>query len=247
MQSLSTALRRLEHLKTLVDEIAPIRYESTERTRELHQQIPSAYGAIEEVYKKYAGEHDVIIDKGSRASHFTNYFEAGWLSGRTFHATEGYNELIKVIGRVRADVEDSGEPESEVDPIECAWKLLHPKVQVIAASRFNSGNYADAVEATFKELASNIRTLVQQRGGPELDGVALMQTAFSAKDPLIVLADLSNQSGRDMQRGYMDLYAGAMSAVRNPKAHGNVVITAERAIHLLFLASTLWYTLDERP
>ena len=73
-----------------------------------------------------------------------------------------------------------------------------------------------------------------------------MQTAFSPNKPLIVLADLSTQTGKDMQRGYMDLFAGAMAAIRNPKAHGNVTITPDRALHLLFLASTLWYTLEER-
>jgi len=178
---------------------------------------------------------------------FRNFFEAEWLSGRTFHASEGHRELEKVIGRVRADVEDQVPVMMNLDPINHAWTLLHPKVQVIAQERFRAGHHADAVEATLKELASTVRALVLQRGGPELDGVSLMQTAFSPKNPIIVLADLSTQSGRDMQRGYMDLFAGAMAAVRNPKAHGNIVILPERALHLLFLASTLWYTLDERP
>ena len=149
--------------------------------------------------------------------------------------------------RVRAEVEDQTAPATDLDPVDYAWNLLHPRVQVVAQQRFSAGHYADAVEATLKELASVIRSLVLQRAGPELDGVSLMQTAFSPKNPIIVLADLSTQSGRDMQRGYMDLFAGTMAAIRNPKAHGNIVITAERALHLLFLASMLWYTLDERP
>jgi hypothetical protein len=44
----------------------------------------------------------------------------------------------------------------------------------------------------------------------------------------------------------MDLYAGAMIGVRNPKAHAYVVITPERAIHHFFLASLLFHKLDER-
>jgi uncharacterized protein (TIGR02391 family) len=82
--------------------------------------------------------------------------------------------------------------------------------------------------------------------GRDLDGVDLMHTAFSPKNPIIVLADLSSDTGRDMQQGYMEMFAGAMSAVRNPKAHESVVLTPERAIHLLFVASTLWHTLDAR-
>jgi predicted nucleotide-binding protein len=34
-------------------------------------------------------------------SKYPNYFEAGFLSGRTFHTHEGKTELLKVIGRVK--------------------------------------------------------------------------------------------------------------------------------------------------
>lgn len=247
MQSLSVSLRRLEHLKTLVDEYVPLRYESSERGRELARAIPLAYGAVEEVYRHYAGDQKVIVDEGRHKNTFRNYFESGFLSGRTFHTHEGMRELERVVGRVRAEAEDGESLAQPTDPIESVWPLLHPRVQVVAQQRFRAGHYADAVEATLKELASVIRNLVLQHGGSELDGTSLMQTALSPKNPIIVLADLSTQSGRAMQRGYMDLFAGAMSAIRNPKAHGNVTITPERALHLLFLVSTLWYTLDERP
>jgi uncharacterized protein (TIGR02391 family) len=247
MQSLGTALRRLEHLKKLVDEYSVSKDQPGDRSRELFRQIPAAYGAVEDVYRHYAGDRAVVVDEGRHKKTFATYFEAGYLSGRTFHVSEGRRELEKVLGRVRADVEDEANTGPAPDRVDYASTLLHPRVQIIAQNRFRAGHYADAVEATFKELASTIRGLVLQRGGPELDGVALMQTAFSPKAPLIVLADLGNQSGRDMQRGYMELFAGSMAAIRNPKAHGNVVISPERALHLLFVASTLWYTLDERP
>lgn len=247
MQSLPSALPRLERLKALVDEYS-LKQESTERTREIAQQIPVAYGEVEDVYRHFAGDSKVeMMDRGQKKT-FRNFFEAGWLSGRTFHVTEGRKELDRVVGRVRAAVEDSDSvAEPKIDPIENAWTLLHPRVQLIAGDRFRATHCADAVEAAFKELGTIVKGLVLQRGGPELDGVALMQTAFSPNKPLIVLADISTQTGKDMQRGYMDLFAGAMSAIRNPKAHGNVTITPVRALHLLFLASTLWYTLDERP
>jgi len=246
MQPLAAALARLEHLRALVDELAPVRYQSSDRVRELAQQIPEAYGAVEDVYRHYAGDQNVTVEDSRHKKVFRNFFEAGWLSTRTLHAHDGQQELVKVIGRVRAALEDEA-PEPKKRPFDQAWALLHPRVQVVAVKRFSDGHYADAVEATFKELAATVRDLVLKRGGPELDGVALMQTAFSPKSPIIVLADQTTQSGRDMQRGYMDLFAGAMSAIRNPKAHGNINISEERALHLLFLASALWHTLDDRP
>ena len=73
-----------------------------------------------------------------------------------------------------------------------------------------------------------------------------MHTALSTNNPIIVLDDISTESGKNIQRGYMDLFAGAMSGIRNPKAHDNIDIDEVRAIHLLFLASLLFSKLDER-
>lgn len=247
MQPLDLALRRLQELDALVEQYVPLMFGSTDRGRMLGDQIAEAYGAVEDVYCHYAGEQKVVVDEGRHKNEYRTYFEAGYLSGRSFHAHQGARELKKVIGRVAADLKVASGVVTLAGPLDGAWSLLHPSVRNVALERFRSGHFADAVESALKELALAVRHLVQQRGGNELDGTALMQTAFSPKNPVIVLADLSTQSGRDMQRGYMDMFSGVMSAVRNPKAHGNVIITRERALHFLFVASTLWYTLDERP
>jgi hypothetical protein len=60
------------------------------------------------------------------------------------------------------------------------------------------------------------------------------------------LDDLSSVSGQDIQKGYMQIFAGAMTGIRNPKAHANITITPERAIHLLYLARLLLSKVDER-
>ena len=67
-----------------------------------------------------------------------------------------------------------------------------------------------------------------------------MNRIFSVKDPIIELEDLTNESGVNVQKGYMQMLAGAMTGIRNPKAHANVVITKEEAINSLFLQVCLW-------
>jgi uncharacterized protein (TIGR02391 family) len=124
--------------------------------------------------------------------------------------------------------------------------LLHPTIIRIAKSRFDSGHYADAVEAALKEVNDIVRLIVVDKTGRELDGSALMQCALSADKPVIELDDLSTASGRNIQVGYMQIFAGAMTGIRNPKAHANIIITPERAIHFLFLASLLLSKIDER-
>jgi len=44
----------------------------------------------------------------------------------------------------------------------------------------------------------------------------------------------------------MQLFAGSMTGIRNPKAHGNVTIDVVRAKHFLYLASLLTYRFEER-
>lgn len=126
------------------------------------------------------------------------------------------------------------------------WNLLHPIVVKVAKPRFDSGHFADSVEAALKEVNDIVRTIVKDRTGEELDGADLMNKAFSPKNPVIVLDDMATVTGRNIQQGYMLLFAGSMTGVRNPKAHANIDIDERRALHFLFLASLLLFKIDEK-
>jgi uncharacterized protein (TIGR02391 family) len=123
--------------------------------------------------------------------------------------------------------------------IEQFWSLLHPIVVKVSSSRFNSGHYADAVEASLKEINSIVKKIVKDSIGEELDGSSLMQRALSVENPIIKMADLSNESGKNIQKGYIQIFSGTMTGIRNPKTHGNIDLDKSRAIHLLFLSSLL--------
>lgn len=125
------------------------------------------------------------------------------------------------------------------------WPLIHADIREIARPRFEAGHRADAVEASLKHINELVQRRVRHHRGRELDGAKLMKFAFSVDNPLLSLGDLSTESGRSMQVGYMELFSGAMSGIRNPKAHANIDIDAIRAIHFIFLASLLRYKLDE--
>ncbi len=92
------------------------------------------------------------------------------------------------------------------------------------------------------ELAKRqLRTLT----GEDLDGARLMKRLFSVENGPLVFGDLTTETGRSLQVGYMDLFSGAMTGIRNPKTHANVTISEKRAVHLLFVASLLRQKLDE--
>lgn len=121
------------------------------------------------------------------------------------------------------------------------WSFLHPSIVPEAAGRFHSGFYADAVLAALKVITHEIR----RRTGLDLDGAQLMTRAFATNQPLLQFDGSGTETARNLQQGYLQIFAGTMMAVRNPKAHGFENIDPTRCIHFLFLASLLAYKLDE--
>jgi len=137
------------------------------------------------------------------------------------------------------------EPTSGTSYANNFWLLIHPMIISISKSRYESNHYADSVEAAMKEVNVRIKNIYLSKTGNEEDGASLMKRAFSVNNPIIKLDDISTESGKNIQQGYMELFSGSMIGIRNPKAHANITITKERAIHFIFLASLLMYKLDE--
>ncbi|OIQ51883.1 hypothetical protein BerOc1_00347 [Pseudodesulfovibrio hydrargyri] len=125
------------------------------------------------------------------------------------------------------------------------WELMHPTITEICKSRFESGHYADSVEAAFKEINAIVKSAHYKKTGKEEDGKSLMFKAFSSENPSILLSKLDMVTGRNIQEGYMYLFAGSIQAIRNPNAHNNLKISKELSIHYLFIASLLFKMLDK--
>lgn len=174
--------------------------------------------------------------------------EAEYVQQRKF--LEGIPQTMTIldglIARLGERREDLGVGVRAIESTDAFWNDIHYRVVSVAKTRFESSHYADAVEAALKEVNSCVKDIVKRKTGRELDGAPLMHMAFSPNDPIIVLEDLSSQSGRDIQQGYMEIFAGTMIGIRNPKAHDNVTITPIRAKHFLYLASLLMSKVDER-
>ena len=107
------ALERLQELRGLVEKLNTDRYSSSPEIRDIARQIPELYGQVEEIYHRLAGQRTVTIQDGKQLHSFSTYFEAGYLSGHTLHSHEGYQELLKVIGRVKQAAADPVLPRDE--------------------------------------------------------------------------------------------------------------------------------------
>lgn len=125
------------------------------------------------------------------------------------------------------------------------WSYLHPMIYNVSGNKFNQGFYSDAVESALKEVNSRIKRIYRRYRGEEKDGQDLMRKTFSSSNPLLIFEGLDTESGKNVQKGYMQIFAGAIQGIRNPKAHENTHISREDAIKRLILASLLMEKVDE--
>lgn len=118
---------------------------------------------------------------------------------------------------------------------------LHREIARAASGLYRDGHYANAVEASVKALNG----LVRLRSGLEIDGTTLMERAFSPNNPILKFNDLSDPSDRDEQKGFLMMFSGAVSGLRNPRAHGFIHDDPERALEFIAFVSLLAKLLDE--
>lgn len=129
-------------------------------------------------------------------------------------------------------------PAMEHDHLIC--RQIHPMVVEAAGRLFRQGHYDEAVERAFKKLASRVKKMTKRR---DVDGVELMNQAFSVDRPILRVNLLETRFDRGEQLGWMSLFAGAMGALRNPVAHDRG-LTEQEALDRLTIISVLNLRLD---
>ena len=128
------------------------------------------------------------------------------------------------------------------------WFYIHPLIQKSSKKLFEDGHFANAAEDAFIEINDRTKKLfsIVKPNDPVPDGEAAMTTVFSSNNPLVEFCDRRTTTGQNRQKGYMQMLAGAMSALRNPKAHSNTEqLTAEESYRRLATASMLMYAIDD--
>ena len=107
---------------------------------------------------------------------------------------------------------------------------------------FADGHYTIAVE----KACTYIDNMVGRKSGrADKDGADLMRTVFSPRNPMLRLNELATRSDRNEQQGYMDIFAGIMTGIRNPRAHKyNLEDSPEEALERLVMANHLMRMLN---
>ncbi|NML28943.1 TIGR02391 family protein [Zoogloea dura] len=147
--------------------------------------------------------------------------------------------LRTIIELFTEKLEEAGA--STANPVRTLESLdLHPQIADASVDLFKGGHYANAIEDACKVLDLLVK-MKSKRTDPS--GTELMQLVFSPKKPALKFNDQLNDSEKSEQQGMMFLYAGAMLAFRNPRAHGllsdDPVIALEIIGFVNFLAKAL--------
>lgn len=112
------------------------------------------------------------------------------------------------------------------------------ETEIVAVSRdlFASGHYNLSVSEAFKAVDK----FVSVKSGILQSGTDLMNQAFSPSKPKLFWSERLTESEKNEQRGYHQIYAGAMLGIRNPTTHEfGWVDEPGLAIELLVLAQHL--------
>ncbi|MDX6451417.1 MAG: hypothetical protein QOH16_1466 [Gaiellaceae bacterium] len=120
---------------------------------------------------------------------------------------------------------------------------LHQRIVEVSRQLFEDGHRAAAILQAF--VAVNLR-VKEISGRRDLDGYDLMAQVFRPAQPLLELADLAEETGRNIQAGYHLIFMGVMAAIRNPNAHELFDhMDEDEALEQLGLASLLMRRLDD--
>jgi len=119
---------------------------------------------------------------------------------------------------------------------------LHPVIAKASQDLVANGHLWEAVFAAGKALVLHVK---DRSGRHDIDGVALMRTVFSKKDPVLKFNALASTTDLDEQEGMMHLFEGAVMAIRNPGGHGFPAGSEALAVQYIHLLSLLASRADE--
>lgn len=145
-----------------------------------------------------------------------------------------FAELVKLEGRLKGHLKN-GVPVGFDE-------LLHPNIRNAAIKHFRNGDYRNASLDSVVALFN----LLREKSGLNMDGEVLCNQVFSPNAPILILSELDTESGRNDQRGFMDMFKGFYRGVRNPKAHSLVHdLNAVKSAQHLIVARMLAQRLDD--
>ena len=98
---------------------------------------------------------------------------------------------------------------------ELHWRHLHSSIKDRIKIYYDNQQYAEAADQGTKIYAQ----IVRDTSGSDKDGTKIAEVFSQNNTPLITVADLTTESGKNIQQGQEHLTRGVMAGFRNPMNH----------------------------
>ena len=133
-----------------------------------------------------------------------------------FGEKQDYDDIIRHdIPAVEASAEKHAREDESIEVQVGFENLLHPVVFEHAYQQYRNGHLRDAV----LNAVVAVFDLIRERTGLKIDGQGLVPEAFSLEKHHLVFSEMDTESGRNDQKGFLQILSGAYIGIRNPKAH----------------------------
>jgi len=90
-----------------------------------------------------------------------------------------------------------------------------------------------------------LRDTIREKSDLELDGVDLINQAFSDKHPKIVVSKMETKNDKNIQKGLRELLSGIYTHIRNPRSHDKYKDSKEEAIAIILFVNYLLNIIDK--
>jgi uncharacterized protein (TIGR02391 family) len=118
--------------------------------------------------------------------------------------------------------------------------ILKDELWNAVKSSYESEDYTTAI----LNAISYVRDVIREKSNSELDGVDLINQAFSEKNPKIKVNKLQTKNEKNIQKGLRELLTGIYTHIRNPRSHDKYKDTKEDALAIILFINYLLKTID---
>ncbi len=119
--------------------------------------------------------------------------------------------------------------------------ILDPELWDSIESNFKSGKYTNAIVDAMLFLSNVLR----EKSNLEEDGVKLVNSIFSKKDPKIKISKLETETDKSMQEGAANILRGMYQLIRNPRHHEKIEDSENDALQIIFFISYMLSILEK--
>lgn len=164
------------------------------------------------------------------------------LQSGAISSEDSINKTASFLEKIDA-VLNNTELTSQPDPTDDIYiNLMHPLIINSSWDQYKNGHYRDAVLNSMLAIGDFLR----MQSGLDLDGKQLVEQVFSINNPKIIISNLTTESGKNEQLGFMQIVSGAFQGIRNPNAHSLKNEPNDiRTIQYLVIASFIIHKIEE--